>query len=101
MYLERCLVSIINSTYKNLEIICVNDGSTDHSIDILHKYKGIDKRVIIIEKENGDLSSARNAGLDIAAGDYISFVASDDWIHPQFFEILVYYLEKTWAQIAA
>ena len=100
-FLDRCLQSVINNTYRNLEIICVNDGSTDHSIDILHRYKSIDERVIIIDKENGGLSSARNVGLDIAAGEYISFVDSDDWIHPQFFGILVYYLEKTGAQIAA
>ena len=88
IYLERCLSSVINSTYENLEIICVNDGSTDHSIDILHKYKSIDERVIIIDKENRGLSSARNAGLDIATGEYISFIDSDDWVHSRFFEIL-------------
>lgn len=79
-YLEICLDSILNQTYTNLEIICVNDGSTDGSLNILKKYAKKDERIKIINKKNGGLSSARNAGLEVATGDYVSFVDSDDWI---------------------
>ncbi len=79
-YLKNCLDSIINQTFKDIEIICVNDGSTDNSRKILEEYKNKDKRIIITDKENGGLSSARNAGMKIAKGRFISFVDSDDWI---------------------
>ena len=83
-YLERCLKSILYNTYTNLEIICVNDGSTDNSKKILEDYSQRDKRVIVINKKNNGISSARNAGIKIATGEYIAFVDSDDWIHEQF-----------------
>ena len=89
-YLERCLDSIINNTYRNLEIICVNDGSTDGCGAILDRYAQMDERFVVIYKENGGVSSARNRGLDVATGDYIAFVDADDWIHPQYFEIIEY-----------
>lgn len=79
-YLERCLDSLINQTLKDIEIIVVNDGSTDNSLDILTKYVQNDCRIKIINKQNGGLSSARNVGLDVVNGEYISFVDSDDWI---------------------
>lgn len=79
-YLERCLNSILNQTYKNLEIICVNDGSTDKSLCILEKFASDDNRFKIINKSNGGLSSARNAGLAIASGQFAFFLDSDDWI---------------------
>lgn len=79
-YLQECLDSIINQTFKDIEIICVNDGSTDNSLEILKKYAQKDKRIIIINKQNGGLSSARNIALDIAKGEFISFVDSDDYI---------------------
>lgn len=85
-YLQRCLDSIYRNTYKNLEIICVNDGSTDNSLKILKSQQ--DERVIIIDKENGGVSSARNAGLKIAKGEYIAFVDPDDWVHSRYFELL-------------
>lgn len=85
-YLNRCLESVIKQTYKNLEIICVNDGSTDKSSDILKEYAKKDKRIKIVEKENGGLSSARNAGLEIAKGEFIGFIDSDDWINPTTYE---------------
>lgn len=88
-YLERCLNSIINQTYKNLEIILVNDGSPDGCGEICEKYRLNDKRVIVINKENGGLSSARNRGLDVATGEYIGFVDSDDWIDLSMYENLV------------
>lgn len=78
-YLKQCLDSIIHQTYNNIEIICVNDGSTDHSLDILKSY-AYDDRIKIVEKTNGGLSDARNAGLKHVTGEYIMFVDSDDWI---------------------
>lgn len=79
-YLARCLDSIINQTYTNLEIILVDDGSKDSSGQICDEYAAKDQRIKVIHKQNGGLSSARNAGLDIASGSYIEFVDSDDWI---------------------
>ena len=79
-YLNRCVDSIINQTYKNLEIILVDDGSTDNSGKICDEYQKKDSRIKVIHKTNGGMSSARNAGLDIATGNYIAFVDSDDYI---------------------
>lgn len=79
-YLKRCVDSIINQTYKNLEIILVDDGSPDHSSEICDNYAKIDDRVIVIHKNNGGLSEARNYGLRAATGDYIMYVDSDDYI---------------------
>lgn len=79
-YLRRCLDSIVNQTYTNLEIILVDDGSPDKCPQICEEYAKIDKRIIVIHKENGGLSDARNAGLDRCSGEYISFVDSDDII---------------------
>lgn len=79
-YLARCLESLINQTLKDIEIVCVNDGSTDDSLNILNKYAKKDTRIKIINKVNGGLSSARNAALDIVNGEYVSFVDSDDWV---------------------
>lgn len=89
-YLERCLDSIINNTYRNLEIICVDDGSTDNCGAILDRYAGFDERFVVIHKENGGVSSARNRALDVATGEFIGFVDPDDWVHPQYFKILMY-----------
>lgn len=80
-YLETCIESIQKQSYKNLEIILVNDGSPDDSPEICEKYRKIDSRIIVIHKKNGGLSSARNAGLKIAKGEIIVCVDSDDWIH--------------------
>lgn len=85
-YLTKCLDSIINQTIKKIEIICVNDGSTDGSLDILEKYQKIDKRIRIINKINGGLSSARNMGIEYATGEYIAFVDSDDSIELNTYE---------------
>lgn len=85
-YLEKCVNSIINQTYSNLEIILVNDGSTDRSGAICDNYKKIDKRVKVIHKDNGGLSDARNAGIKIAKGKYIGFVDSDDWLELDMYE---------------
>lgn len=85
-YLEKCLDSVISQTMNNIEIICVNDGSTDHSGEILEKYQKKDKRIIVVNKENGGLPSARNAGMEIARGKYIGFVDSDDYINSDMYE---------------
>ena len=87
-YLRQCLDSVINQTYRNLEIILVDDGSPDNCGVICDVYASKDKRICVIHKENGGLSSARNAGLDICKGEYISFIDSDDFISPYFIEIL-------------
>lgn len=79
-YLSKCLDSILLQTYKNLEIICVNDGSTDTSLKILKQYAEKDKRIIVIDQENRGLSGARNVGMSIMTGEYFTFMDSDDWI---------------------
>ena len=90
-YLPKCLDSVINQTCKNIEIILVDDGSKDSSGRICDKYAQQDSRIIVVHKENGGLSSARNAGLDIATGDYVMFVDSDDYVEPYFCEIPLKY----------
>ena len=88
-YLERCLDSVLNNTYRNLEVICVDDGSTDGSLQILRRYEQTDKRIVVITKENGGVSSARNTGLDHASGNFVSFVDPDDLLHPQHYELML------------
>lgn len=92
--LRRCIDSILNQTFKDFELILVNDGSTDKCEEICDEYAKKDNRIIVIHKENGGLSSARNAGLDIAKGKYIGFVDSDDYIHSEMYSTLKYELEK-------
>lgn len=87
-YLAQCVDSIINQTYKNLEIILVDDGSPDNCPKMCDEYAKKDSRIVVIHKENGGLSDARNVGLDIAKGDWITFVDSDDWIADNFVETL-------------
>jgi len=98
-YLRKCIDSLIVQTLKDIEIILVNDGSTDESIDICEEYKLKDNRIKVIHKENGGLSDARNKGIDIAKGKYISFVDSDDWINPQMLEKLYILASKYEADI--
>ena len=88
-YLKRCLDSVINQTYKNLEIILIDDGSTDNSGKICDEYAEKDKRIIVVHKENNGVSEARNNGLDICTGGYIGFIDSDDWVAKNYFEILL------------
>ena len=97
-YLRKCLDSIINQTYKDMEILIVDDGSTDGSGDICDEYK-TDKRVRVFHTENRGLSCARNVGLDNAKGDWIGFVDSDDWIEPEMYELLLKGAEETGADI--
>ncbi len=99
-YLPKCLDSIINQTMKDIEIICVDDGSTDNSGKILEKYAKKDHRINIIEKKNGGLSSARNAGLNVATGEFITFIDSDDWVDERFCEKLYDSITKNNADIS-
>lgn len=99
-YLAACLDSIIGQTWKELEIILVNDGSTDNCPKVCEEYAAKDRRIKVIHKENGGLSDARNAGLEIATGDFISFVDSDDMISLDFCEKLLYALLSNGADIA-
>ena len=87
-YLEDCLNSVVNQTYKNLEIILIDDGSTDNSGKICDLYAKKDNRIVVIHKENAGVSSARNVGLKIAKGLYIGFVDPDDYIAEDMYEIL-------------
>lgn len=85
-YLSRCIDSVINQKYTNLEIILVNDGSPDNSLAICQEYKNKDKRIAVLNKPNGGLSSARNEGLNLCTGEYISFLDSDDWLNIEAFD---------------
>ncbi len=93
-YLSECIDSLINQTYKNIEIILVDDGSTDKSGKICDEYAKKDSRIIVIHKKNGGVSNARNKGIKIASGDYITFVDSDDWLKTSTFENLVIQIKK-------
>lgn len=94
VFLNKCLDSIINQTYKNIEIILVNDGSPDNSGKICDQYAKKDERIKVIHKENGGVSSARNLGLKNATGKYITFVDSDDWIEPDMYECMIKKLQE-------
>lgn len=99
-YLSRCIESIINQVYNNLEIILVDDGSPDKCPQICDNYALIDDRIRVIHKDNGGISSARNIGLDIAKGEYVTFVDSDDFLHPKFLLYLCYKCVKEKCEIA-
>ena len=89
-YLRRCLDSVLNQTFTDWQAICVNDGSPDNSAAILSEYAARDSRFKIVNKKNGGLSDARNAGMPHATGDYVLYLDSDDFIHPQTMEIAYY-----------
>ncbi len=99
-YLERCIESIRNQTYSNLEILLVDDGSPDRCPQMCDSYAQADDRIIVIHKRNGGLSDARNAGIERASGDYLIFVDSDDWIHKQFVEVMVEMIETGHVRMA-
>ncbi len=99
-YLEKCIKSIINQTYDNIEIILVDDGATDKSGQICDDYEKMDTRIKVIHKKNGGLSDARNAGLKIAKGEYIAFIDSDDFIDKAFIKTLYEMCKKNNAEIA-
>lgn len=98
--LGRCIQSILCQTYKNLEIILVDDGSPDNCPELCDRYAKIDSRIRVIHKKNGGLSDARNAGLDIAKGKFLSFIDSDDWVSENFIECLVRNIVETDSDIA-
>lgn len=98
--LSKCLESVQNQTYKDLEIILVNDGSTDQSGFICDEYSKKDNRFKVIHKENGGVSSARNTALNIARGQYVGFIDSDDWVEPQMFENLYKIIKEYHADIS-
>jgi glycosyltransferase involved in cell wall biosynthesis len=98
-YLSRCIDSILSQTYKNLEIILVDDGSTDNSPMICDDYKNKDSRIRVVHKKNEGVSVARNTGLDLANGTYISFVDSDDWIEPNLYERVITCINEKKADI--
>lgn len=93
-YLHKCVDSLLTQTYENLEIILVDDGSPDGSGAICDDYAARESRIRVIHKENGGLSSARNAGLDVARGEYIGFVDSDDWLEPETYAWLLSMAQK-------
>lgn len=100
-YLPECLDSILNQTFSNYELILVDDGATDTSGEICERYAAHDNRIKIIHKENGGLSSARNAGINVAVGDYIAFIDSDDAVHPDYLRDMVSIAETQEADLVA
>lgn len=98
--LDRCVESIVGQTYKNLEIILVDDDSPDNCPAMCDEWAEKDSRIRVIHKENGGVSSARNAALDIATGDYIGFVDSDDWIEPEMYSSLIQKISESGKNIA-
>lgn len=94
-YLSDCIDSILNQTYSNFELFLVDDGSPDRCGEICDEYAKKDTRIKVIHKENGGQGSARNRALDVASGDYIAFVDSDDYIEPNMYEVMIEALERT------
>lgn len=99
-YLARCVDSIVNQTYKNLEIILVDDGSPDRCPQMCDDYAKKDSRIKVVHKKNGGLSDARNAGMAVATGEYISFIDSDDYVSDAFFKCLLAVMNKENSDIA-
>ena len=88
-HLARCIGSILNQTYKNIELIILNDGSKDHSLPVCEEFRARDSRIVLVDKENSGVSDTRNLGLKLAGGEYVQFVDSDDYIDPDFTQHLV------------
>lgn len=100
-YLQRCVDSLISQTYSNLEIILVDDGSTDDTGELCDKIAESDSRIKVIHKENGGLSDARNAGIDVATGEFYSFIDGDDFIEPDTYEVMMKEMENSRVSIVA
>ena len=98
-YLDECVQSVLNQTYKNLEVILVDDGSPDRCLQMCDEYAKADNRVKVVHKQDGGLSDARNAGLEIATGDYIGFVDSDDFIERNMYEVLLDKLQRAGTEV--
>ncbi len=99
-FVGRCLNSILNNTYKNLEIICIDDGSTDNSLEVLRAYEAKDSRVHVYSQNNHGIAYTRNAGTRLSTGDYVAYIDSDDWIHRRYFELLMNAMYAADADIA-
>lgn len=93
LFLNKCISSILNQTYSNVEVIVVDDGSPDQCGQFCDQWAEKDSRIQVIHQENGGLSAARNTGMQHSCGAYLAFVDSDDWVAPDMFEILVNQLE--------
>lgn len=93
-WLNKCLDSLICQTYDNLEIICINDGSTDGSLEIMKKYKKKDERIVLLSQKNSGVSIARNNGINAATGDYLSFIDADDWVLLTLYQTFADYVSK-------
>lgn len=100
-YLPQCIDSVLNQTHTNIEVILINDGSTDSCKDICDKYKEKDHRIVVIHKNNEGLSAARNDGLRVANGEWIAFVDADDWIEANMYEKLIKMARRNNADISA
>jgi glycosyltransferase involved in cell wall biosynthesis len=98
-YLNKCIDSILEQSHKNIELILINDGSTDQSGEICDAYAVADKRIKVVHKSNSGVSDTRNHGLDIAKGDYIGFVDSDDWIEPEMLEVMLTEIKRKKTQM--
>ncbi len=98
-YLKQCLDSVVNQTYQNIEIICINDGSTDNSLEILEQYANKDKRIKVVSKRNGGLSAARNTAHRYVTGKYIMYLDGDDWIDINTCETAAFKAEKEKADV--
>ena len=99
-YLDRCVESLVHQTYRNLEIILVDDGSPDNCPGMCDAWAGKDSRIRVIHKENGGLSDARNAGIGAATGDLLAFVDSDDYVDTSMYEIMLSAMDRTGADVA-
>ena len=99
-YMKQCVDSLIKQTYKNIEIILVDDGSPDNCGEICEKYREIDSRIVVIHKKNGGLSDARNYGIKVCKGEYLVFVDSDDYVADNYIEVLYDALKKENADIS-
>lgn len=100
-YLEKCVASLTGQTYDELEIILVDDGSTDDTGEVCERIRETDSRIKVVHKENGGLSDARNAGIDVALGDYYSFIDGDDFIEPDTYEALIAEMEDASVSMVA
>ena len=98
-YLEKCLDSLLNQTYRELEILLVDDGSTDKSLEICRSYAEKDERIRVFSKKNGGVASARNLGVRESLGEYLSFVDPDDYVHPEYAVCMKEALEKSGAEL--
>jgi glycosyltransferase EpsJ len=96
--IKRCIESILQQSYKNIQLILINDGSTDKSLDICNYFKSIDNRIIVINKQNEGVSATRNSGINLAEGDYIGFVDSDDYIEKEMYETMLNQIRKNNSQ---